>query len=262
MSANRSFARAVLPGLRCTLSNTTINAARSASRRSVCTATRTSTKQSASFLHSYRIALGAGSVTLALALPAFSSTKALQCAGESRPYAAAADSAAATAEGNIQQETESIINVRDLGFGTVAGICTGVFIKKGLKVSHSSRPCHLTSTEELEGDRVHARRRIHLDAGVLPFATCDRMRMELTSPRDSTCHHARSSRSTGARCRLRTTRSYLRRPVRHRPRAAIALLDLPARSSISLRPTSSNARRSLLDSCSASASASFISCEW
>lgn len=29
---------------------------------------------------------------------------------------------------------ESIVNVNELGFGTVAGICCGVFVKKGLKV--------------------------------------------------------------------------------------------------------------------------------
>ena len=31
-------------------------------------------------------------------------------------------------------EAESIVNIRDLGFGTVSGICVGVFVKKGLRV--------------------------------------------------------------------------------------------------------------------------------
>lgn len=31
-------------------------------------------------------------------------------------------------------EAESIVNIRDLSFGTVSGICVGVFVKKGLRV--------------------------------------------------------------------------------------------------------------------------------
>lgn len=46
-------------------------------------------------------------------------------------------------------EAESIVNLRDLSFGTVSGICVGVFVKKGLRVRvppllarHSSGTAH------------------------------------------------------------------------------------------------------------------------
>lgn len=103
--------------------------------RSLCsTATRTTTPTSASFLRSYRLAVALSLPLGGLALSAlpYSSTQPLQCAGD-RSYAdksanALADAAAAAggAAGN-GPEAESILNLRDLGFGTVSGICVGEF---------------------------------------------------------------------------------------------------------------------------------------
>lgn len=39
-------------------------------------------------------------------------------------------------EADDYQEEESILNLKDLSFGTVAGICVGIFLKKGAKVSY------------------------------------------------------------------------------------------------------------------------------
>ncbi|GJN92301.1 hypothetical protein Rhopal_005331-T1 [Rhodotorula paludigena] len=111
------------------------------------------TSSSASFLHSYRLALG---LSLPLGALAYSTLlqpgSALQCASASDrsyadkpafslPDASAAEAAAAGKRdaagtgGKGGPEAESILNLRDLGFGTVSGICVGVFVKKGLRAA-------------------------------------------------------------------------------------------------------------------------------
>lgn len=104
--------------------------------RALCTSTPTLNARSTSFLSSYRLALAASLPAVALGLGLSSSRQQpLQCAAD-RSYAAPPP---ANIGGDVAvpvpQEAESIVNVRDLSFGTVAGICVGVFVKKGLKVS-------------------------------------------------------------------------------------------------------------------------------
>ncbi|GAA5897089.1 FUN14 domain-containing protein [Sporobolomyces salmoneus] len=104
--------------------------------RSLCTATPTYTHQSTSFLASYRLALFASLPVAAFTLSNLNSDiRALQCASD-RSYAygsgSPVDKAASAASGEYK-EAESMLNLRDLGFGTVSGICVGVFVKKGLR---------------------------------------------------------------------------------------------------------------------------------
>ncbi|GAA5951966.1 hypothetical protein JCM3765_005155 [Sporobolomyces pararoseus] len=106
--------------------------------RSLCTATPTYTHQSTSFLSSYRLALFASLPLTALTLSNLNSeSRALQCASD-RSYAygtsSPIDKAASGVSGEYK-EAESILNLRDLGFGTVSGICVGVFVKKGLRAA-------------------------------------------------------------------------------------------------------------------------------
>lgn len=61
---------------------------------------------------------------------------------------------------------ESILSLRDMGFGTVSGVCVGIFVKKGLKVSWELR----VRAGELElmclvGCCVRARRSVCASAG-------------------------------------------------------------------------------------------------
>lgn len=106
--------------------------------RSLCTATPTYTHQSTSFLSSYRLALFASLPLTALTLSNLNTeSRALQCASD-RSYAYGSSSPvekAANAASGEYKEAESILNLRDMGFSTVAGICCGVFVKKGLRVS-------------------------------------------------------------------------------------------------------------------------------
>lgn len=116
--------------------------------RSLCTSTPTLTPKAKNFLHLYRASVLAFPLALAFGIPFLGSSKSLQCATESRSYARAeADDDilkglnstvgnSGSGSGDYIEE-ESILSVRDLSFGTVAGICVGVFIKKGLKVSDS-----------------------------------------------------------------------------------------------------------------------------
>ncbi|BGP57348.1 hypothetical protein JCM8202v2_004989 [Rhodotorula sphaerocarpa] len=103
-------------------------------RHACSTATRTTTRQASGFLHSYRLAVGvalpAGALTLgALGGGTAPHKSALECASADRSYATPASGD----EPSDLTEAESILNIRDLGFGTVSGICVGVFIKKGLR---------------------------------------------------------------------------------------------------------------------------------
>ncbi|GAA6057239.1 hypothetical protein JCM3770_003817 [Rhodotorula araucariae] len=112
--------------------------------RSVCsTSTRTSTPSAASFLRSYRlavaVALPLGAVTLSALSP---SSRPLECASdrtyaEKRAYALSNEPAATpkAAPASGDSDAESILNLRDLGFGTISGICVGVFVKKGLRAA-------------------------------------------------------------------------------------------------------------------------------
>ncbi|GAA5833874.1 hypothetical protein JCM3766R1_002457 [Sporobolomyces carnicolor] len=109
--------------------------------RSLCSATPTYTPRSTSFLSSYRLALFAALPVTAWTISNLNSeTRALQCASD-RSYAYGAGSAsspiekAAGAASGEYKEAESILNLRDLGFGTVSGICVGVFVKKGLRAA-------------------------------------------------------------------------------------------------------------------------------
>jgi hypothetical protein len=119
--------------------------------RSLCsTTTRTTSSSSRLFLHRYRLALALSLPAGALALSALDSRKPLECASD-RSYATAPppslDTASGAAVPGQPKEAESILNLRDLGFGTVSGICVGIFVKKGLKVRRrcfSSLPCPCT----------------------------------------------------------------------------------------------------------------------
>lgn len=93
-------------------------------RRALCSSTPTTTPRSASFLYSYRLALATTMPGVALGL-SLSTSKPLLCASD-RSYASATDVEPVP--------VESSINLQDLSFGTVSGICVGVFLKKGLKV--------------------------------------------------------------------------------------------------------------------------------
>lgn len=75
--------------------------------------------------------LGGGSLIAAAGLSAFSS-QSVHCES-ARPYATSA-SPAVTQPTPETAEAQSIVNVYQLSFGTVCGICAGVFIKKGLKL--------------------------------------------------------------------------------------------------------------------------------
>ena len=106
----------------------------SASARSLCTATPTSTPRATNFLRAYRL-------SLALALPALALGSAIVPGAGVVP-----GKEALRCEGRVPGEdlvmgtrprVESVVNVNELGFGTVAGICVGVFVKKGLKVSEA-----------------------------------------------------------------------------------------------------------------------------
>jgi len=102
--------------------------------RSLCsTATHTTSRNSTSFLRSYRLAVALSLPLGGLALSTLSAStqKPLECAGD-RSYAdpsanALAEAAAAAGNGAAAttQEAESILNLRDLGFGTISGICVG-----------------------------------------------------------------------------------------------------------------------------------------
>ncbi|BGO99927.1 hypothetical protein NBRC10513v2_004155 [Rhodotorula toruloides] len=107
--------------------------------RPLCSSSPTHNPRSTSFLNSYRIglalALPVSALGLSLAFPS-SSAGTLQCQplASDRSYARApvtdeTDLPPSAAAG----EAESILSPRDLGFGTVSGICVGVFVKKGLR---------------------------------------------------------------------------------------------------------------------------------
>ncbi|GAA5904838.1 hypothetical protein JCM6882_003219 [Rhodosporidiobolus microsporus] len=106
--------------------------------RSLCTSTPTRTFSSRSFLRSYRAALA---LSLTVSAVVCSTASPLDCASDRSAYAQkpalepAGGAAASGGEGGrpVPKEAESILNLRDLGFGTVSGICVGVFVKKGLK---------------------------------------------------------------------------------------------------------------------------------
>ena len=116
-----------------------LSALRSAARpapsrltRGLCNATPTSGPQATSFLRAYRLSLALALPTLAVGsalLPTAglaSGSPPLRCEGE----VPGED----LVTGPRRAKAESIVNVNELGFGTVAGICVGVFVKKGLKV--------------------------------------------------------------------------------------------------------------------------------
>ncbi|GAA5859318.1 hypothetical protein JCM1840_004559 [Sporobolomyces johnsonii] len=107
---------------------------RPAQYRSLCNATPTRTSSSQSFLRSYRLAVAASLPAAALTLSALDNRQPLQCASD-RSYAQLPDAAGTTGAAPPPSEAESIINLRDLSFGTVSGICVGIFVKKGLKAA-------------------------------------------------------------------------------------------------------------------------------
>jgi len=83
--------------------------------RSLCTATPTYTKQSASFLSSYRLALFAALPVTALTLSNLNlDSKVIRCASD-RSYATSPVAAAAGVAGSEYKEAESMLNLRDLG---------------------------------------------------------------------------------------------------------------------------------------------------
>ncbi|GAA5944730.1 hypothetical protein JCM10213_009202 [Rhodosporidiobolus nylandii] len=108
--------------------------------RSLCsTSTRTTNSSSGHFLRSYRLAVALSLPAGALALSALESAgrQPLDCASD-RVYAERPpfDPAVGGEPSKpAPKEAESILNLRDLGFGTVSGICCGIFVKKGLKMA-------------------------------------------------------------------------------------------------------------------------------
>ncbi|GAA6028902.1 hypothetical protein JCM8097_001496 [Rhodosporidiobolus ruineniae] len=107
--------------------------------RTLCTTTPTHTAPARSFLTSYRALLAVGLTTSAVAFSTLSSS-ALDCASDRSAYAASqpptlADSTAGAGGAGAPKEAESILSWRDLSFGTVSGICVGVFVKKGLRMA-------------------------------------------------------------------------------------------------------------------------------
>lgn len=108
--------------------------------RSLCNSTPTLNSSSTRFLYSYRFAVALSFPILAIGTPFFFNEE-LKCASEARSYAKPQLTETlieSESEGKKELESdyseESILSVRDLSFGTVAGICTGIFLKKGLKV--------------------------------------------------------------------------------------------------------------------------------
>lgn len=105
--------------------------------RTVCTTTTaTHTAHSTSFLCSYRLAIAlalpAGALTLGALGGSAPHKPVLECASAERAYATAPAPPLSPDEAELT-EAESIVNIRDLSFGTVSGICVGVFVKKGLR---------------------------------------------------------------------------------------------------------------------------------
>ncbi|KAM0753473.1 hypothetical protein T439DRAFT_285038 [Meredithblackwellia eburnea MCA 4105] len=103
--------------------------------RNLCTSTPTTTAVSQSFLRSYRLALGLSIPALALVVVQSSQKKVVDCAATDRPYATntTVNVVPAQREPTPLPPAESILNWTELSFGTVSGICVGVFVKKGLK---------------------------------------------------------------------------------------------------------------------------------
>ncbi|KAL8276691.1 hypothetical protein RQP46_010870 [Phenoliferia psychrophenolica] len=101
--------------------------------RTLCTSKSTIGQHSHAFLRSYRLAIAVSIPIVTLSIPTIGfKAKPLQCAAESdRAYARPAVAAPVVREDG--GEAQSIINWTELSFGTVAGICVGVFVKKGLK---------------------------------------------------------------------------------------------------------------------------------
>ncbi|GAA5938741.1 FUN14 domain-containing protein [Sporobolomyces koalae] len=103
--------------------------------RTLCTATPTTSRQSTSFLSAYRLALFASLPVTAWTLSNLDSkSRTLQCASD-RSYAHVSSIPPPPPATPEYKEAESILNLRDLGFGTVSGICVGVFVKKGLRAA-------------------------------------------------------------------------------------------------------------------------------
>ncbi|KAK4701649.1 hypothetical protein P7C70_g4584, partial [Phenoliferia sp. Uapishka_3] len=105
-------------------------------RRPLCTSPPppTFTLKSPSILRSYRLAFAFALPVIALSSPLLSPShkKTLQCASD-RSYAVAPTTPSSTPAATSPKEAESIINWSELSFGTVSGICVGIFVKKGLK---------------------------------------------------------------------------------------------------------------------------------
>lgn len=80
--------------------------------------------------------LAGGSIIAAAGLSAFTSQR-VQCES-ARPYATPSSSPVSVeTKGDtttVSTEPQSIVNVYQLSFGTICGVCAGVFIKKGLKL--------------------------------------------------------------------------------------------------------------------------------
>lgn len=127
---------------------------RPAQYRSLCNATPTRTSSSQSFLRSYRLAVAASLPAAALTLSALDNRQPLQCASD-RSYAQLSDAADTTGAAPPPSEADSIINLRDLSFGTVSGICVGIFVKKGLKVRYRRLSLLLPSSTDVS-DAVQA----------------------------------------------------------------------------------------------------------
>ncbi|SAM79915.1 uncharacterized protein UBRO_02253 [Ustilago bromivora] len=76
--------------------------------------------------------LGGGSLIAAAGLSAFG-LQSVQCE-PARPYATASTPVVVKDDTAVATEPQSIVNVYQLSFGTICGVCAGAFIKKGLKL--------------------------------------------------------------------------------------------------------------------------------
>lgn len=99
--------------------------------RSLCTSTRSPTPHASAFLRSYRLALAVSLPILAVSLPSLKARPPLECASDRDYYARPVTPREVEQGGEVQ----SIVSWKEMSFGTVAGLCVGVFVKKGLKVS-------------------------------------------------------------------------------------------------------------------------------
>lgn len=168
-------------------------------------------------------------------------------------------------------EAESIVNLRDLSFGTVSGICVGVFVKKGLRVRRQQSPSPLQPLLRTKNEADNRnfslclcnlnRHSLSLSAASLSSFRCvpphtlegkhsEADEILMTARARSTSRLATLSPSTGAKSPARTTRTSPPGSVRPPPREATASAGSERGSSTLSAPTFRAGRRLCSASCS------------